>query len=84
MSSNLKQAVENEAREAYQRFIKMRDDIDAGIHGWDRLADFFTEDAVYIDPAWGRWETRGFFGAQLTFWRPGNCSRNPPMSSGSP
>ena len=25
---------------------------------WEKMADFFTEDAVYIDPAWGRWETR--------------------------
>ena len=36
----------------------MRDEIDAGRRGWEDLAEFFTEDAVYIDPAWGRIEGR--------------------------
>ncbi|MBT4520216.1 MAG: nuclear transport factor 2 family protein [Halieaceae bacterium] len=58
MDMESKQAIEAEARETYLRFVKMRDDIDAGVHGWDELADFFTDDAVYIDPAWGRQETR--------------------------
>ncbi len=58
MGTKSKQDVEHEARATYQRFVAMRDDIDAGKHGWDKLADFFTEDAVYIDPAWGRQETR--------------------------
>ena len=58
MKSKSKQEIEREAKETYQRFVAMRDDIDAGVHGWDKLADFFTEDAVYIDPAWGRQETR--------------------------
>jgi ketosteroid isomerase-like protein len=53
-----RQAVEQEAREAYSRFVAMRDEIDLGERGWSDLADFFTEDAVYIDPAWGRQETR--------------------------
>jgi hypothetical protein len=54
MSKPSKKDIENEAWESYQRFVAMRDDIDAGKHGWDKLAVFFTEDAVYIDPAWGR------------------------------
>ena len=51
-------AQEREARETYQRFVAVRDEIDAGEKPWSVLADFFTEDAVYIDPAWGRIEGR--------------------------
>ena len=58
MKTKTKQDIELEARETYQRFVEVRDAIDEGKHGWDKLADFFTEDAVYIDPAWGRQETR--------------------------
>lgn len=50
--------VEQEALDTYQRFVNQRDRIDAGDAGWDTLADFFTEDGVYIDPAWGRQEGR--------------------------
>src|SRR5258705_11302440 len=49
-------AIEREARETYERFVALRDQIDAGDKPWSALADFFTEDAVYIDPAWGRIE----------------------------
>jgi ketosteroid isomerase-like protein len=49
---------EQEAREAYARFVAARDEVDAGRKTWSELADFFTEDAVYIDPAWGRIEGR--------------------------
>lgn len=50
--------IEREARETYERFVAMRSEIDAGQKPWRALADFFTEDAVYIDPAWGRVEGR--------------------------
>jgi len=50
--------IEEEAREIYGRFVAARDEIDKGKLGWAELADFFTEDAVYIDPAWGRQESR--------------------------
>ena len=50
--------IEREARETYQRLVAVRDEIDAGDKPWSALADFFTEDAVYIDPAWGRVEGR--------------------------
>ncbi len=50
--------IEREARKTYQQFVATRDEIDEGKCGWEALADFFTEDAVYIDPAWGRQETR--------------------------
>ena len=54
MSSKL----EDEARETYRRFVGLRDKIDEGASSWAELADFFTEDAAYIDPAWGRIEGR--------------------------
>ena len=51
-------AIEREARETYERYVAVRDEIDAGKKPWAVLADFFTEDAAYIDPAWGRVEGR--------------------------
>ena len=50
--------LEREALESYARFVTLRDEVDAGRQPWSRLADFFTEDAAYIDPAWGRIEGR--------------------------
>ena len=50
--------LEQESIQTYERFVAMRDRIDAGDESWSSLADFFTEDAVYIDPAWGRIEGR--------------------------
>lgn len=53
-----KKTIEAEAQETYNRFVAVRDKIDIGEASWSDLADFFTEDGVYIDPAWGRQETR--------------------------
>ena len=49
---------EDEIRDAYDRYVATRDRVEAGELGWDALADFFTEDATFIDPAWGRVEGR--------------------------
>ncbi len=49
---------EREALETYERFVQQRVEIDEGRKRWASLADFFTEDAAYIDPAWGRIEGR--------------------------
>ena len=39
------------------RYLDLRRRIDAGEEqGWTGIADFFTDDCVYIDPAWGRVE----------------------------
>ena len=46
------------ALETYERFVATREEIDAGRKPWTALADYFTEDAAYIDPAWGRIEGR--------------------------
>jgi ketosteroid isomerase-like protein len=51
-------AIAREALATYARFVALRDEIDAGRRGWADLADFFTPDAAYIDPAWGRIEGR--------------------------
>jgi ketosteroid isomerase-like protein len=45
-----------EIEATYARYVATRDRIEAGELGWDALADFFTEDATFIDPAWGRIE----------------------------
>lgn len=42
----------------YERLVVLRDEIDIGRADWPALADFFTDDAAYIDPAWGRVEGR--------------------------
>jgi ketosteroid isomerase-like protein len=47
---------EKEVRSTYERYVATRDRIEAGELGWDALADFFTDDATFIDPAWGRIE----------------------------
>ncbi len=52
-------ALETEAIAHYRRYVAARDEIDVGKRTWSELANgFFTEDAVYIDPAWGRVEGR--------------------------
>jgi hypothetical protein len=51
-------ATAKEALATYARFVALRDEIDTGDRPWSALADFFTEDAAYIDPAWGRVEGR--------------------------
>lgn len=51
-------SIETEALESYRRFVAGREEVDAGNQTWDVLADFFTEDAAYIDPAWGRIDGR--------------------------
>src|SRR3954454_22697049 len=43
-----------EVRAAIERYIAVRDEINAGKRPWADLAQFFTDDAVFIDPAWGR------------------------------
>jgi ketosteroid isomerase-like protein len=44
----------DEVAAAIERYIQVRDEINAGRGTWADLAQFFTDDAVFIDPAWGR------------------------------
>ena len=41
---------------AVAEYVELRGRIDAGEADWLDLTDFFTDDVVYIDPAWGRVE----------------------------
>ena len=45
-----------EVQSAFERYLGVRDGINAGLGTWADLAQFFTADAVFIDPAWGRVE----------------------------
>jgi len=44
----------DEVQAAVDAYVRVRDQIDKGEKDWWDLADLFTDDAVYIDPAWGR------------------------------
>jgi ketosteroid isomerase-like protein len=44
----------SEIRETYERYVETRNRVEAGELGWDALAAFFTDDAFFVDPAWGR------------------------------
>jgi ketosteroid isomerase-like protein len=46
----------DEVEAAIDRYLAVRDGINAGTGTWADLAQFFTDDAVFIDPAWGRVE----------------------------
>ncbi|MGH0035933.1 MAG: nuclear transport factor 2 family protein [Myxococcota bacterium] len=47
---------EQEIRDAYDRLVETRSRVERGELAWDALAAFFTVDATFIDPAWGRVE----------------------------
>ena len=51
-------ALETEARATYARYVEARGRVEAGEAPWSSLGEFFTEDAVFIDPAWGRTQGR--------------------------
>ncbi len=44
----------DEILETHRRHVNIRNRIDAGELWWDALGEFFTENATFIDPAWGR------------------------------
>ncbi len=45
-----------EVQGALERYLAVRDGINEGKGTWADLAQFFTDDAVFVDPAWGREE----------------------------
>lgn len=47
---------EAEVRATVDRYVTLRAAIEAGERTWTDLAELFTDDATYIDPAWGRVE----------------------------
>ena len=46
----------DEVLEAHRRYIAIRERIDAGELRWDALEEMFTDDAIFVDPHWGRIE----------------------------
>jgi hypothetical protein len=49
----------DEVRAAVDAYVAVRERIDRGEASWPDLADLFSDDAIYIDPAWGRVEGVG-------------------------
>jgi ketosteroid isomerase-like protein len=49
---------ELEALESYQRYVAQRERCVAGKDPWSAIGNWFTEDAVFIDPAFGRVQGR--------------------------
>lgn len=49
---------EAEVREAWNHVLETREQIARGEKGWADIAQHFTEDAVYLDPVWGRYVGR--------------------------
>ena len=43
-----------EVEAAVARYVEVRERMDRGDGGWEEMAALFTDDATYIDPAWGR------------------------------
>ncbi len=49
---------ENEILETLRPYLETRSRIETGELRWSALADFFVENATYIDPGWGRVDGR--------------------------
>jgi len=49
---------EREALKTYQAYVDQHTGTQRGEAPWSSIGDFFTEDCVFIDPAWGRIEGR--------------------------
>lgn len=47
---------EAEVQAAVDAWLATRERIESGAATWSALADHFTDDAVFVDPAWGRVE----------------------------
>ena len=45
---------EQQALDAYDRLVETCKRAEAGEVSWQALADHFTEEATFLDPAWGR------------------------------
>jgi hypothetical protein len=54
-----------EVEKAVARYVEVREAIDAGKLTWTDLMPLFTDDVVFIDPAWGRIEGMDAFGTFL-------------------
>ena len=48
-----------------ERYLRFREAVDRAERPWSDLVEFFTDDAVFVDPAWGRVEGLGAIEAFL-------------------
>ena len=51
---SIMQNASEELRATLERYLAFRAEVDAGDRPWVDLSAFFTDDAVFVDPAWGR------------------------------
>ena len=49
---------EPEVRAAWSKVLATRERVARGVADWSEIAEHFTEDAIYIDPVWGRYVGR--------------------------
>jgi ketosteroid isomerase-like protein len=55
-----------EVEAAVRAYLDHRERLDRGEADWAEVADFFTEDAVFVDAAWGRVEGRAAIAELMT------------------
>jgi hypothetical protein len=55
----------DEVAAAAEHYVAVREQIDRGEASWDALVPLFTDDVVFVDPAWGRVEGIAGFKAFL-------------------
>jgi ketosteroid isomerase-like protein len=55
-----------EVASAVRAYLEHREKLDRGEAQWATIADFYTEDAVFIDAAWGKIEGRAAIAAMMT------------------
>ena len=56
----------HEVEAAVRAYLEHREALDRGEAEWATVADFFTDDAVFIDAAWGRYEGPAAIAAMMT------------------
>ncbi len=56
----------DEVEAAVRAYVDHREALDRGEADWATVADFFTDDAVFIDAAWGRYEGPAAIAAMMT------------------
>ncbi len=54
MTTKIARYSPDEILATHHRYLELRKKNEAGEVGWDALAAFFTADATFVDPAWGR------------------------------
>lgn len=56
----------HEVEQAVAAYVALRERLDRGEEEWAMFAEVFTDDAVFLDPAWGRVEGRAAIAELMT------------------